>query len=109
MPYGRHSDQQGPGRSPLHKVYWVLYPSETQQGVSIVLSGTNGRAQHDWGKDGMLRAALIFLLIAMVMAICGFTGIAGGATDIAKFLFFLFLAVFLFLFVMAILTGRSHF
>jgi uncharacterized membrane protein YtjA (UPF0391 family) len=57
----------------------------------------------------MLRSAFAFLAIAVVTAIVGFSGIAGGATDIAKFLFFLFLAVFLFLFVMAILTGRSRF
>jgi len=57
----------------------------------------------------MLRSAFIFLAIAVLTAILGFSGIAGGAADIAKFLFFLFLAVFLFLFVMAILTGRSRF
>lgn len=57
----------------------------------------------------MLRSACVFLLIGVLAALVGFTGLAGGAADIAKFLFFLFLAVFLFLFVMAMLTGRSRF
>jgi uncharacterized membrane protein YtjA (UPF0391 family) len=43
----------------------------------------------------MLRWALIFLAIALVAALFGFTGIAAGAVTIAKFLFFLFLVVFL--------------
>ncbi len=36
----------------------------------------------------MLRWALIFLIIALVAALFGFTGIAAAAAGIAKFLFF---------------------
>jgi len=36
----------------------------------------------------MLKWAAIFLVIAIVAALLGFTGIAGAATDIARFLFF---------------------
>ena len=39
----------------------------------------------------MLKWALIFLVVAIIAAICGFTGIAGAATDIARTLFFVFL------------------
>jgi len=39
----------------------------------------------------MLRWALTFLVIAIVAAVFGFTGIAGAATDIARTLFFVFL------------------
>ena len=39
----------------------------------------------------MLRWALTFLVVAIIAAIFGFTGIAGAATDIARTLFFVFL------------------
>lgn len=42
----------------------------------------------------MLRWAVIFFVIALVAALFGFTGISAGATEIAKILFFVFLAVF---------------
>lgn len=38
----------------------------------------------------MLRWALIFLVVAMVSAFLGFSGIAGAATTIAKVIFYLF-------------------
>ena len=44
----------------------------------------------------MLRWALIFFVVAIIAAICGFTGIAGAATEIARTLFFVFLALLLF-------------
>jgi uncharacterized membrane protein YtjA (UPF0391 family) len=46
----------------------------------------------------MLRWAVIFLVIALVAAVFGFTGVAVAAAGIAKFLFFIFIflcAVFL--------------
>jgi uncharacterized membrane protein YtjA (UPF0391 family) len=43
----------------------------------------------------MLTAALIALVIALVAAVFGFGGIAAGAVTIARFLFGLFLVVFL--------------
>lgn len=42
----------------------------------------------------MLRYAAIFLVIAIVAAVFGFGGIAAGATEIAKILFFVFLVIF---------------
>jgi uncharacterized membrane protein YtjA (UPF0391 family) len=42
----------------------------------------------------MLRYAAIFFVIAIVAAVFGFGGIAAGATEIAKILFFVFLVVF---------------
>lgn len=41
----------------------------------------------------MLRWAAIFFVISIVAALLGFSGIAAGAADIAKVLFFIFLAV----------------
>ena len=43
----------------------------------------------------MLRWALIFFLVAIVAAVFGFTQIAVGAVTIARFLFFLFVLLFL--------------
>jgi uncharacterized membrane protein YtjA (UPF0391 family) len=42
----------------------------------------------------MLQAAAVFFIIAIIAAIFGFGGIAAGATEIAKILFFIFLVVF---------------
>jgi uncharacterized membrane protein YtjA (UPF0391 family) len=41
----------------------------------------------------MLYYAAVFFVIALVAAIFGFGGIAAGATEIARILFFIFLAI----------------
>jgi uncharacterized membrane protein YtjA (UPF0391 family) len=41
----------------------------------------------------MLRWSFLFLLVAIVAAIFGFTGIAQGAVDIARTLFFIFVVI----------------
>ncbi len=43
----------------------------------------------------MLRYAVIFFVVAIVAALFGFGGIAAGATEIAKVLFFIFLVLFI--------------
>jgi uncharacterized membrane protein YtjA (UPF0391 family) len=43
----------------------------------------------------MLSWALVFLIVALVAAAFGFTGIAVASAGIAKFLFFVFLVIFL--------------
>ncbi len=52
----------------------------------------------------MLRWSVSFLIVAIIAGVFGFGGIAAGATEIAKVLFFLFLI----LFVVSLLTGRSR-
>jgi len=54
----------------------------------------------------MLRWAAGFFIIAIIAAIFGFGGIATGATDIARVLFFVFLIVFFISLVMGLVTGR---
>ena len=54
----------------------------------------------------MLRWAVIFLVIALIAALFGFTGIATAAAGIAKFLFFLFLAVCLILFIVGFSVAK---
>jgi len=54
----------------------------------------------------MLSWSLAFLGVAILAAILGFGGIAGGATEIAKVLFFVYLVVFAISFVFNLMTGR---
>ncbi len=42
----------------------------------------------------MLRYAAVFFIIALIAAVFGFGGIAAGAVEIAKILFFIFLVLF---------------
>jgi uncharacterized membrane protein YtjA (UPF0391 family) len=55
----------------------------------------------------MLRWALAFLVLALVAALFGFTGIAVAAASIAKVLFFIFLVVFLVTLVLGVAAGRK--
>jgi uncharacterized membrane protein YtjA (UPF0391 family) len=54
-----------------------------------------------------LKWAAIFFVIAMVAAAFGFTGIAEGATDIAKILFYIFLAIFFTFLVAGLVVGKK--
>lgn len=54
----------------------------------------------------MLRWAFLFLVIALIAAAFGFTGIAAGAASIAKVLFGLFLVIFIVLLVAGLMAGR---
>ena len=51
----------------------------------------------------MLQYSVIFLIIALVAALFGFGGIAAGAVEIAKILFFIFAAIAIVTFVISIL------
>lgn len=55
----------------------------------------------------MLSWAITFLVIALIAAALGFTGIAGAAAAIAKVLFGIFLAICLVLFALAIFAGKK--
>jgi uncharacterized membrane protein YtjA (UPF0391 family) len=55
----------------------------------------------------MLRWALIFLVISLIAALFGFTGIAAAAAGIAKILFFIFIVITVILFALAIAAGRA--
>jgi uncharacterized membrane protein YtjA (UPF0391 family) len=54
----------------------------------------------------MLYWALMFLLVAIVAALFGFTGIAVAAASIAKLLFFIFLLLFVITFATHLTRGR---
>ena len=54
----------------------------------------------------MLSWALTFLVVALIAAVLGFTTIAGAARGVAKFLFYVFLVLFLVSLVMHFVRGR---
>lgn len=55
----------------------------------------------------MLKWALIFFIVAAVAGLLGFSEIAGGAAVVAQVLFFVFLAVFIVMLVLALFGGRK--
>ncbi|MES2502364.1 MAG: DUF1328 domain-containing protein [Pseudomonadota bacterium] len=52
----------------------------------------------------MLHYTVVFFVIAIIAAVFGFGGIAAGATEIAKILFFVFLIVT----IISFLMGRKR-
>ncbi len=55
----------------------------------------------------MLRWAVIFLVIGLVLAVLGFGNLAGAAIGIAKLLFFVALALFLVFLVLGLMAGKT--
>jgi uncharacterized membrane protein YtjA (UPF0391 family) len=55
----------------------------------------------------MLEWALIFLVIAVVAGVFGFTNIASGAATIAKWLFIIAIAIFVIFLVLGVLAGGA--
>jgi uncharacterized membrane protein YtjA (UPF0391 family) len=55
----------------------------------------------------LLRWALVFLVVSLIAALFGFGGIAEGSADIARVLFFIFLAICIVLFVLGAMAYRT--
>lgn len=55
----------------------------------------------------MLGWAITFLILGLIAALFGFTGIAGAAIGIAKILFFVFLVIFVVMLLMSFGRGRG--
>jgi uncharacterized membrane protein YtjA (UPF0391 family) len=55
----------------------------------------------------LLKWAAIMFVIAIIAALFGFGGIAEGAADIGKFLFFLFVAGAVILLLLGIFAGKA--
>lgn len=54
----------------------------------------------------MLHYAIVFFVIALIAALFGFGGIAAGASEIAKILFFIFVVLFVISLVMGLVRRR---
>lgn len=55
----------------------------------------------------MLKWALFFFIVAVIAGIFGFTGIETVAMDVAKFLFFLFIAIAVVLLLLGIFAVKT--
>ncbi len=55
----------------------------------------------------MLRWAFAFLVLGLIAALLGFTGVAGVSIEIARVLFFVFLVVFLVTLLLGLTLYRS--
>jgi uncharacterized membrane protein YtjA (UPF0391 family) len=55
----------------------------------------------------LLKWALIFLVISLVAALFGFTGIAAASADIAQILFYIFVVIFLVLLILGLTIFRA--
>ncbi|KFN49466.1 DUF1328 domain-containing protein [Arenimonas composti] len=55
----------------------------------------------------MIKWALIFLVIALIAGALGFTGVAGAAMGIAKFLFWAFVAIAALLFILGLTVFKA--
>ena len=58
-------------------------------------------------ENDMLRWAVIFFIVAIIAAIFGFGNISNAATDIARILFYVFLAIFLLSLVTHLMRGKG--
>jgi uncharacterized membrane protein YtjA (UPF0391 family) len=54
----------------------------------------------------MLYYTVVFLVVALIASLFGFTGLAAGAVDIARVLFFIFIVLFVASLVMGFMRGR---
>ena len=54
----------------------------------------------------MLKWAFMFLVIGLIAALLGFTGIAGASIGIAKVLFFIFMVIFVVLLLAGLTVAR---
>jgi len=55
----------------------------------------------------MLKLAITFLIIGLVLALLGFGGVGGAFIGIAKVLFFIAIALFMIFLVLGLLAGRG--
>ncbi|SEK68531.1 Protein of unknown function [Sphingomonas palmae] len=55
----------------------------------------------------MLKLALTFLVIGLVLGLLGFGGLAGTFVGIAKVLFFIAIALFVIFLIIALVTGKA--
>ena len=57
----------------------------------------------------MLKLALFFLVISLIAAVFGYTGLAAATAGIAKLLFFIFIVIFIVLLVAGLALGSRLF
>ena len=86
-------------------LYPSLEPLTAQSGQGYDDAGSRPAPCFPW-RYSVLRWALAFFIIAIIAAVFGFSGIAAGASDIARVCFFFFFVIFLVSLVRGLVTGR---
>jgi uncharacterized membrane protein YtjA (UPF0391 family) len=83
-----------PGGRTVDRQHAVLdeRPAARRPALRLLLGGTPAALVPPTEQD-MLRWALIFAIIAVIAGALGFTGIEAGAADIARLLFYVFVAL----------------
>ena len=82
-----------------------LYRQPLLIGVGPVV----GLGEGEQRRHAMLRLALFFLIVSIIAAVFGFTGISAAAAGIAKVLFFVFIIAFVVLLVLGLVLGSALF
>jgi len=59
------------------------------------------------GDHAMLKWALFFFVISLVAGLFGFTGISAATAEIAKILFYIFVALFVIFLIIGLMAGRA--
>jgi uncharacterized membrane protein YtjA (UPF0391 family) len=75
--------------------------------AAITLSGSIQDIELEETAMSILKWALVFFVISVIAAVLGFGGIAEGAADIAQFLFWAFVVIFVILLVLGLTIYRS--
>jgi uncharacterized membrane protein YtjA (UPF0391 family) len=73
--------------------------------VALTTPGTGGSGDKRPSMS-LLKWALIFLLISLVAALFGFTGLSVATADIARILFYIFLVIFVVLLILGLVASR---
>ena len=56
----------------------------------------------------MLRWSIVFLVLSLIAAVFGFGGLAAGAAEAAKILFFIFVVGWLVTLIFGLVSGRGN-
>jgi uncharacterized membrane protein YtjA (UPF0391 family) len=73
-------------------------------GIAVALMKFSAATVRKGGTQIMLSWSITFLIIGLIAAVLGFTGVAGAATEIAWVLF----VVFIVLFIASMFMGRGR-
>jgi uncharacterized membrane protein YtjA (UPF0391 family) len=79
----------------------AVTPREPAEGISL-----KGDSLKRICTMSLLKWALIFLLISIVAAVFGFTGISAASADIARVLFYIFVVIFVVLLILGLVVAR---
>jgi uncharacterized membrane protein YtjA (UPF0391 family) len=77
--------------------------SKLDQRFSVVIAGPPGAGG---AAMTILKWALIFFLVSIAAGVFGFTGVSAATADIARFLFYVFVVIFLVLLILGLTISR---